>query len=182
MHVVTFRSREKRNSFWRVRAGLKWGLILPVNLTALNQGSGEPGDLQWSFSSKHMFCPDLPVFGFVVGGGELFLSRVKLRFGLMTYFAAFALCSLPQVWRNVEHGLYWSWPLWRHFYPWSIRGWKPDSMNHSQNSFLRKIILNVHFFKSSEVVILLAVIRISEKSWKRHGSLGVGQALPGLVI
>ncbi|MXQ87842.1 hypothetical protein E5288_WYG015341 [Bos mutus] len=39
---------------------------------------------------------NLPVFGFVVGGGELFLSRVKLRFGLMTYFAAFALCSLPQ--------------------------------------------------------------------------------------
>lgn len=38
-------------------------------------------------------------------------------------------------------------------------------MNHSQNSFLHKIILNVHFKKSIEVVILLAVIRIPEKSY-----------------
>ena len=49
-----------------------------------------------------MFCPDLPVFSFVVGGGELFLPRVNLCFGLMVYFAAFALSFLLQVRRNVD--------------------------------------------------------------------------------
>lgn len=37
-----------------------------------------------------------------VGGGELFLPRVKLCFGLMVCFAALALSSLLQVRRNAD--------------------------------------------------------------------------------
>ena len=97
------------------------------------------------------------MFSLAAGGGELFLSRMQLCFELRAPFAALACSYLPQAWSRL---------LWQQFYPWSIRGWKPDSMNHSQSSLLHRVILNVHVLKSSEVVILSAVIRIPEKSYE----------------
>lgn len=132
-----------------------------MTLTVLNWGLESQGTCRWPFSCKCVFCPGLLVFSFVAGGGELFLSRAPLQSAAVLWAegarAALACSPLLQAWSR---------PLWQQFYPWSIRGWKPDSVNHSQSSLLHKVILNVHVLKSSEVVILSAFIRILEKSYE----------------
>lgn len=144
-----------------------------MTLTVLNRGLESQGTCRWPFSCKCVFCPGLLVFSFVAGAGSSSsperLSRAPLQSAspeppqsaavLWAEGARAALARSPLLQA-------WSRPLWQQFYPWSIRGWKPDSVNHSQSSLLHKVILNVHVLKSSEVVILSAFIRILEKSYE----------------